>query len=252
MLGVFFSGTGNTEYCVRLLSSLLDESYEIVSLENPSSIKKIEERDTIIFGYPIQYSNIPYFVREFIIKNSFLWKNKKIICLATMGAFSGDGAGCSARLFKKYGAIILGGLHIKMPDSVCDSPLLKKNTQEKEIIIKNATKKIKLIANNIKNKIYPNDGLSSISHIIGLLGQRLWFFHKTKTYSNNLTINENCIGCGLCSKICPTQNISIVNLKAIGGNKCTLCYRCVSNCPQKAITILGKKVIEQYKLDNYI
>lgn len=42
-----------------------------------------------------------------------------------MGAFSGDGAGCTARLLKKYGAIILGGLHIKMPDSVCDSKLLK-------------------------------------------------------------------------------------------------------------------------------
>ena len=76
--------------------------------------------------------------------------------------------------------------------------------------------------------------------------------HKHIHYSNKLTINENCVGCGLCSKICPTQNISIVNLKAIGSDKCTMCYRCVSNCPQKAITILGKKVIEQYKLDDYI
>ena len=44
----------------------------------------------------------------------------------TMGAFSGDGAGCTARLLKKYGAHILGGLHVKMPDSVCDSKLLTK------------------------------------------------------------------------------------------------------------------------------
>lgn len=42
------------------------------------------------------------------------------------GLFSGDGTGCAARLLKKYGAQILGGVQIKMPDSVCDSKLLKK------------------------------------------------------------------------------------------------------------------------------
>ena len=60
-----------------------------------------------------------------------------------MGAFSGDGAGCTARLLKKYGASILGGLHIKMPDSVCDSKLLKKTLEENREIVKQADKKIR-------------------------------------------------------------------------------------------------------------
>ena len=117
MLGIYFSGTGNTEYCVKLLSSLLEES-ETVSLENPSAAKKLEENDTIIFGYPVQFSNIPYFVRIFIEENGEIWKGKKVFCLVTMGAFSGDGAGCAARLLEKKGAVILGGVHVKMPDSV--------------------------------------------------------------------------------------------------------------------------------------
>lgn len=29
-----------------------------------------------------------------------VWKEKKVLCVATMGLFSGDGAGCSARLLK--------------------------------------------------------------------------------------------------------------------------------------------------------
>ena len=37
-----------------------------------------------------------------------------------MGAFSGDGAGCTTRMLKRYGATILGGIHIHMPDSVCE------------------------------------------------------------------------------------------------------------------------------------
>ena len=52
-----------------------------------------------------------------------LWKGKKLFFVNTMGLFSGDGTGCTARLLKKNGAEILGGMQIKMPDSVCDSKL---------------------------------------------------------------------------------------------------------------------------------
>ena len=47
-----------------------------------------------------------------------------------MGAFSGDGTGCLARVLKRYGAIILGGMQFRMPDAVCDSKLLKKSLEE--------------------------------------------------------------------------------------------------------------------------
>lgn len=46
------------------------------------------------------FSNAPIMVRDFIKLHSALWKEKKVLCVATMGLFSGDGAGCSARLLK--------------------------------------------------------------------------------------------------------------------------------------------------------
>ena len=70
-----------------------------------------------------------------------------------MGAFSGDGAGCTARLLRKYGAVILGGLHIRMPDSVCDSKLLKKTLKQNREIIIQADKKIESAALLIKQGI---------------------------------------------------------------------------------------------------
>ena len=72
-----------------------------------------------------------------------VWKEKKVLCVATMGLFSGDGAGCSARLLKRYGAKVVGGLHIHMPDSVCDVKLLKKTMEKNQEIIKAADKKLK-------------------------------------------------------------------------------------------------------------
>ena len=168
-----------------------------------------------------------------------------------MGAFSGDGAGCTARLLKKYGAIILGGLHIKMPDSVCDSKLLKKTMEENRKIVREADEKIETVVQEIKRGNYPKEGISWMSHLIGLLGQRLWFYGKTQNYTDKLTIHESCIGCGLCVSLCPMHNISISNGKAVGGKNCTMCYRCISSCPQRAITLLGKEVKEQCRFEKY-
>ena len=252
MVGIYLSGTGNTKYCIERLSSLIDVSAKIIPLENDDVIKEIGENHTIILAYPIQFSNAPYMVRDFICRNRTLWNGKKVLCMVTMGAFSGDGAGCTARLLKKYGAVILGGIHIKMPDSVCDSTLLKKSIEKNKHIVAQANRKMEWAAQQIKQGKYPKEGLTFSSHIIGLFGQRLWFYGKTKGYTDKLKIHTGCIGCGLCVSLCPMKNISIKNGKAVSGNKCTMCYRCISQCPQKVITLLGEKVVEQCRTEKYL
>lgn len=169
-----------------------------------------------------------------------------------MGLFSGDGAGCAARLLKKYGAQILGGVQIKMPDSVCDNKLLKKSMEENRQIVKCADQRIEQIAEQIRRGQYPQEGLSAISHIKGLLGQRLWFYHKTNGYTDKLKISDACIGCGLYSRNCPMENIEIRDHRAVPGKQCTMCYRCISLCPQKAITLLGERVQEQCRYEKYV
>lgn len=252
MIGIYFSGTGNTKYCIEKILSLIDDSAKIIPLESNHAVEAIEKNNTIVLAYPTQFSNTPYIVRDFICKNRFLWDSKKILCVVTMGVFSGDGAGCTARLMKRYGAVILGGVHIRMPDSVCDSKLLKKNIEKNREIVLQADKKMETVAQQIKQGQYPQDGISFVSHVIGLLGQRLWFYRKTRGYTNKIKIHTACIGCGLCASLCPMKNISIKNGKAVSGNQCTMCYRCISRCPQKAITLLGEKVVEQCRIGNYL
>lgn len=251
MIGLYFSGTGNTKHCVELLVDLLDSSAKTIPLESAEAAEAIVENDTVVLGYPVQFSNVPYIVLDFIERNRSHWKGKKVFCVATMGAFSGDGAGCSARSLKKYGAVILGGLHLKMPDSVCDSKLLKKSAEQNRALIEVANAKIRQAANQIRKGKVPKEGLSLFSHLLGLFGQRLWFYKKTVGYTSKLKINDDCTGCGLCVTLCPTGNIAVQNGKASGDGKCTMCYRCISRCPQKSITLLGDKVLEQCRYEKY-
>lgn len=252
MIGIYLSGTGNTKHCVEKLVSLLDAAAECIPLEASHITDTLEKQRTIILGYPTQFSNAPFMVREFIRKNRCLWNGKSVFCLNTMGLFSGDGTGCAARPLKKYGAQILGGVQIKMPDSVCDNKLLKKSMEENRQIVKCADQRIEQIAEQIRRGQYPQEGLSAVSHIKGLLGQRLWFYRKTSGYTDKLKISDACIGCGLCSRNCPMGNIEIRDRRAVPGKQCTMCYRCISLCPEKAITLLGEQVQEQCRYEKYV
>lgn len=75
MIGIYFSGTGNTKHCVEKLVKLLDASAQSFPLEHTEMIQILEEHDIIVLGYPTQFSNAPIIVRDFI----------KIILLYGMG-----------------------------------------------------------------------------------------------------------------------------------------------------------------------
>lgn len=57
MIGIYLSGIGNTKHCVEKLVKLLDASAQMIPLEHTEIIQMLEKHDTIILGYPTQFSN---------------------------------------------------------------------------------------------------------------------------------------------------------------------------------------------------
>lgn len=110
----------------------------------------MENHDGLVLAYPIYYSCLPPILEAFIIEHKDSFKNKKIFLIATMGLFSGDGTGCAARLLKQYGAEIIGGLHVKMPDCISDERLLKHSEEENAQLIKAAESKVSYAVEQLK------------------------------------------------------------------------------------------------------
>lgn len=258
MLGIYFSGTGNSRYALEVFLEKVafeenDKKAEIISIEDENIGSCIEDEEELIFSYSVQYSNMPKMVRDFVEENKHLWQGKKIFVIATMGMFSGDGAGILARPLHKYGAQITGGLHVKMPDSIADVKALKRPVEKNRELVRAAEKKIDKAAKNMKNGKPTQEGIGIWYHMAGLFGQRLYFSGKTKKYSNKIKIDEQrCIGCGKCAELCPMKNLHIEDNLAKAADRCTMCYRCINHCPKQAVTLLGKRVVEQGTIEKYL
>lgn len=251
--GIYFSGTGNSRYAAELFVSQIEPGAGVHSIEDDDVIDAIRSADTLVFSYPVMYSTVPKILRDFVVDHAELWKGKKVFVIATMGLFSGDGSGILARLLKRYGAVVVGGLHLKMPDSICDEKALKRPLQKNIEMIREARAKIAASAESWRAGKPTREGIGPQYRIAGFFGQRLYFGHKTKHYSDKLKIDAGkCVGCGLCAKLCPMDNIVVTGGVAVPADRCTMCYRCINRCPAQAITLLGKAVVEQGVIEKYI
>lgn len=242
MIGVYFSGTGNTRYCVEKFIQGYDPAGETFSIEAENAVQKICAHSEMIVGYPVQFSNIPKILMDFIEGNPNIWKSKRIFIIATMGLFSGDGAGVLARLLTRHGAVIVGGLHLKMPDSIGDEKALKRTLEQNQALVLKAERKIEKAVQELKNNHPAQDGIGFVKHLAGLFGQRLYFSNKTKAYSDKLKIDKNkCIQCERCISICPMENISVEEGQVVPSGKCTMVLSMYQLLPHTSNYFVGEK-----------
>lgn len=104
MIGIYFSGTGNSRHALEVFLRNYDSGARAYSIEDPRAPERIKGDRDIAFCYPVQYSDIPKILKDFVDRNARLWKGKNVFVIATMAMFSGDGAGVLARRLRRYGA----------------------------------------------------------------------------------------------------------------------------------------------------
>ena len=49
------------------------------------------------------------------------------------------------------------------------------------------------------------------------------------------TVDDSCVRCGICMKVCPAKNITVTAEGVRFSDHCEVCYACLHNCPQHAI-----------------
>ena len=79
MIGIYFSGTGNSRYALEVFLREYENNSVLFSIEDKNLIEHIKKHDEIVFSYPVQYSAVPKILSDFIHNNFSVWHGKKSI-----------------------------------------------------------------------------------------------------------------------------------------------------------------------------
>lgn len=59
-------------------------------------------------------------------------------------------------------------------------------------------------------------------------------------------VDENCIKCGTCAKVCPVKNITVTD-SVVFSDHCACCQACIHACPKKALHYKREKNTERWR-----
>lgn len=230
----YFSGTGNSLALSKEISKRL-ENVHLVSMGNEASYTLNEPYDTIGFIYPTYFGGAPAKVIDFVSKLK-IRPNQDTYCYAvtTCGGLAAnalphvnEALKTSTNKTLNYGAVL------KMFSNYVVLYDMKPNV--KEITEKSYREMGSIIEAIVTKAEKKTKSVNPLAH----------FYYKaqmkiTPKRDHHFTVSEACTACGLCSQVCPVQNVEIIEGKPAFHHHCEQCVACIQYCPTKAINYKNK------------
>lgn len=230
---IYFSATGNSKYVATRLAQDGDRLMFIPDAIR-NEIFEIED-DSIGIVSPTYFWGLPSIVKEFLQKVTL--HTDYLYFVATYGTTPGAIGAMAKKLIK--GKKIDSFYSVRMVDTY--TPIFDISTKKKEDkFTKNAEEEIdKIIESVAKKECKAKMNRPTPLFITNVISQPL--YNNKKRLTSRLSVNNNCIGCGLCARKCPVNAIEMIDKKPVWvKDKCVMCLGCLHRCPKFAIEC-GKK-----------
>lgn len=265
----YFSGTGNSYIVGKTIARRL--CAELLSIPKAMKNEKLEidaESIGIVFpSYIAPLLGVPRIVERFIKRINSI-ASKRVFAICTCGGYEWVNALPSLRKLKQIiescGGILSEEYSVRLPMNNLDYdhipiPIVR----ESEIIINKSKKKIEQICKRItSNKGTKYKLAKRLFNLVMLplykmmhksiiddlrekakepTGSTLQYFELVPLTDKSITVDNKCTACGICTRICPVQNIKLVDKRPEFMNKCEMCFACDEWCPSNAIHHWSRK-----------
>jgi ferredoxin len=231
-----YTGTGNSLWIARQLALELEEA----TIEFMPFLSKdvLVEADRVGIIFPVHIWGLPNHVIQFV-KHLQMKPETYLFALAVN---AGQTAATLLQLRKLMSPLQLSlasGYSMVMPTNYIPwggpGPI---EAQQK--LFKEAQEKVKAIAGFIlrgeRKKLERGPFWQNI--LFSLIYKMS--FRQIQKMDKNFWVDDKCNRCEICSKVCPVNNIKIINERPTWFHRCEQCFACLQWCPQEAIQY-GKK-----------
>ncbi len=243
----FFSGTGNSYVVARDIAEKTNAKLIPIASQIEKKVINVNA-NTIGIVFPVYYGDIPPIIKRFAEKLDDI-NDKYMFAICTYGGGTGNSLRTLSQIIHSRGGELSAKYGVHMPQNAFHKPW-----ENHEKIFEKWKKKLEIISKNIniqKKGMLLNDFLLELIlfpiHKIVKLGYKKGLA-KLSDSSPDMPIeelmrmadksyrtNEKCNGCGVCSEVCPVNNIKIVDNRPVWLNHCENCLACYNWCPNKAI-----------------
>ena len=233
----YFSGTGNSLAVAQSIANELGET-DLISI--PKAMQNGRNTAALRLGlvFPVYAWGLPRIVAEFV-KELKPHSAQYTFAVTTCGGTPGATLLQLRRMLQRNGTDLDAGFVVRAANNTpmaSDDPLIRfvRNLNTKPMP-SFATERLPEIAATIKNgQKHEPESSSTATNLIGGL---LWTvaIQTLKQSSRDYWVDEKCNLCGLCERICPRENIKIIDDKVVWQRDCEQCFACLQWCPQEAI-----------------
>lgn len=235
----YFSATGNS----------LKAALDIASYYQQSEVKKITRKNSTLpptdstmigFIFPVYMGGLPKIVSDFL-RNFPFRKDIYYFSVATYYTYKGSTLSVVDKILHDRGIRLNYGNYIPTVGNCLKE--YEVPASKRPAILAKAERITKEIVEDVKRRTEKSP--SGYCRISDKLHKGLFNLFFKNTYRKFIR-EDTCTGCGLCSKVCPVNNISIKTGKPEWGRDCESCHACVHWCPRHAINIGKSKRRLQY------
>lgn len=223
----YFSATGNSLTTARELAACLQENgtetnvVSVVSLRDQAAAE--DQSDLVGLVFPVYYGDMPYPMRAALQKLTFR-PDAYIFAFTTCRGHVGPATLRVNDLLQVKGQKLALALNVVMPgNSWISTP--EENAERLAAQRENIRALFpRILAREQEEYVLPADAEALKDTPVG----------RPNNF-RGIMADETCIACGTCVRVCPMQNIRLVDGHAEIGDSCATCLACFHWCPKEAI-----------------